>query len=160
MICSRSKVGFQLDPLHGRKIDKYKRLGNGPRPSQKMQLDWGTSGKWFSGRQSPNLEGNTPPPSSIRNLKDWRVTRIYYFFQTQILGNPRARVSRNISYCRHSPKTVPIPSQYRPSTVPIPSRFRLNTVRFRPNTVPIPIHIHREYPKPRKIKEKRVEPRG
>ena len=83
-----------------------------------------------------NSGRRTPPPSSIRNLKDWRVTRISYFFQTQILGNPRARVSRNISYCRHSPKTVPIPSKYRPNTVQIPSQYRPDSVptpsRFRP----------------------------
>ena len=36
--------------LVGRSLQKIKWLKNGPRPSQKMQLDWGTSGNRFSGR--------------------------------------------------------------------------------------------------------------
>ena len=36
----------------------YKCLRNGPRASQKMQLDWGTSGNGFSARSSQQLHKN------------------------------------------------------------------------------------------------------
>ncbi len=49
MAVSASFVGFVLV---GQTSNKLKCLRNGPRPSQKIQLDWGTSGNGFPGRNS------------------------------------------------------------------------------------------------------------